>query len=110
MRGELARSRSLIERTVGIANESANPDLGLLADDAFAQQFFFEGDFKNASERSARVLALYDSSRHGRLAEVYSQEDAAQVCVGIDVIASWLLGFQDQSLARERLVREFRRS
>jgi DNA-binding winged helix-turn-helix (wHTH) protein/predicted ATPase len=105
-RGELARSRPLIERAVGMAKESANPDLGLLADDALAQQFFFEGDFKNASECSARVLALYDTARHGKLAEAYSQEDPAQICAGIDVIASWLLGFQDQSLACERLVRE----
>ena len=105
-RGELARSRPLIEQAVELVKESANPDLALLAEDALAQQFFFEGDFKNASERSARVLDLYDSARHGKLAKAYSQEDPAQVCAGIDVIASWLLGFQDQSLARERLVRE----
>ena len=105
-RGELARSRPLIEQAVGIAKESANPDLGLLADDALAQQFFFEGDFKNASERSARVLDLYDSARHSKFAQAYSQEDPAQICAGIDVIASLLLGDSDQSLARERLVHE----
>ncbi len=51
-------------------------------------------------------MALYDSARHSKLAQVYSQEDPAQICAGIDVIASLLLGDSDQSLARERLVHE----
>jgi predicted ATPase len=105
-RGELARSRPLIEQAVGLAKESDNPDLGLLADDALTQQFFFEGDFIHASEQAARVLAHYDSARHSKLAQAYSQEDPAQICAGMDVIASLLLGNPDQSLARERLVHE----
>ena len=105
-RGELARSRSLIEQAAELAKELHNPDLGLLADGMLAQQFIATGDFKNASEHSARGLAQYDSSRHGKLAQAYGQEDPAQSCAGIDVIASWVLGFSDRSQARERLVHE----
>jgi len=105
-RGELARSQSLIEQAAELAKELDNPDLGLLADDMLAQQFIATGDFKNASEHSARGLAQYDSSRHGKLAQAYGQEDPAQSCAGIDVIASWVLGFSDRSQARERLVHE----
>jgi len=105
-RGELAQSQSLIEQAAELAKELDNPDLGLLADDMLAQQFIATGDFKNASEHSARGLAQYDSSRHGKLAQAYGQEDPAQSCAGIDVIASWVLGFSDRSQARERLVHE----
>jgi len=105
-RGELARSRSLIEQAVGLAKETDNPDLDLLTGNALTQQFFFEGDFKNASEQAVKVFAHYDSARHSKLAQAYSQEDPAQVCAGIDVIASLLLGYSNQSLARERMVHE----
>ena len=97
---------SLIELAAELAKELDNPDLGLLADDMLAQQFIATGDFKNASEHSAKGLAQYDSSRHGKLAQAYGQEDPAQSCAGIDVIASWVLGFSDRSQARERLVHE----
>jgi len=105
-RDELAQSRPLIEQLVGLAKEADNPDLGLLADSLLAQQLLIEGDFKNARQQSARVFAHYDSTRHSKLAQTYGQEDPAQVCACIDVIASWLLGFPDQSLASEQLFHE----
>jgi tetratricopeptide (TPR) repeat protein len=105
-RGELAQSRRLIEQAVELANESDNPDLRLLADAVLAQHFWAMGDYKNASEQAARVLTHYDSARHSKFARTYSQEDPAQVCAGLDVVASLVLGNFSQSLARERLVHE----
>ena len=105
-RGDLEQSRRMVETVAGLAQQLDNPDLDLLVEDAFTQQYFFEGDFKNASERAARVLAHYDLNRHGKLALAYSQEDPAQMCAGIDAIATSAMGSSTRSLAREALVHE----
>jgi predicted ATPase len=104
--GETGKSLPLIEQAAELAKELDNPDLGLLTDAVLARQFIITGDFVNASEHSARVLAQHDSARLSRLAQDYGQGDPVQFCAGVDVVASWVLGFPERARARERKVRE----
>lgn len=105
-RGEAGKSLPLIEQAAELAKELDDPDLGLLTDAVLARQFIITGDFVNASKHSTRVLAKHDSARLSRLAHDYGQGDPVQFCAGVDVLASWALGFPERARARERKVRE----
>jgi adenylate cyclase len=100
-RGELSKSRALIEQAAALTHDLNDEGIDLMTDIAYAQQLLFEGAFAGALDQADSVVSRYDIERHATLASTYSQEDPGVTCAAIACLASWKLGYTEQ--ARDRL-------
>ena len=87
-RGQLSQSNTLINQVVDLAEKQDDLGLKIMAQDALAQQLFFEGNFKAALKNIQFVIDHYDFDQHRHLAKEYGLEDP---CVACRIIHAYIL-------------------
>lgn len=90
-RGDVEQSRALAEDLLMLAHQQDDSMPKLMGHRALGQALFLIGELGPARDHLSRSLELYDGSRHGSLAPIYSQTYLA--------VASVVLGDIDRGLA-----------
>ncbi|HXM95259.1 MAG TPA: protein kinase [Candidatus Dormibacteraeota bacterium] len=97
--GELPVARELAEQLLGVAQNSADSTLRLLAYRSLATTAFLQGEIVRCRELTEMGLALYDLRQHGSLGLRYGHDPG--VAHGLYAAwALWLLGYPEQALEK----------
>jgi class 3 adenylate cyclase/predicted ATPase len=97
--GELPAARELAEELLGLAQNSADSTLLLLATRSLATTVFLQGEIVRCRDLTEEGLALYDRLQHGSLGLRYGHDPG--VAHGLySAWALWLLGYPEQALLR----------
>ncbi len=99
VRGELITARELAEQLLGVAHNSADSTLLLLAYRSLATTAFLQGEIVRCMDLTKVGLALYDHRQHGCLGLRYGHDPG--VAHGLYMAWSlWLLGYPEQALKK----------
>jgi serine/threonine protein kinase/predicted ATPase len=97
--GELPTARELAEQLLGVAQNSADSTLLLLAYRSLATTAFLQGEIVRCRDLTEVGLALYDPRQHGSLGLRYGHDPG--VAHGLYAAWSlWLLGYPEQALKK----------
>ena len=101
VRGEYARSESLLEEAFAVLDDEAMPGLSVDSNELMACSLFHQGVFGRALETAERGLAAYDGVYENLMTAGFG-ESPGVACHVWAVHSLWFLGRDDEALARAR--------
>jgi predicted ATPase len=100
--GKLLAARELGEQLLGLAENTADPALLLVAHDVLADNLYYEGQFVAARAHAEQGTALYDRQQHHGLASLYGGYDPGVACLIFEAVSLWALGYPDRCSQKMR--------
>jgi predicted ATPase/DNA-binding winged helix-turn-helix (wHTH) protein len=97
VQGKLVAARELGEQLLGLAQNTADPALLLVAHDVLADNLCWEGQLVTAHAHAEQGTALYDRPQHHVLASLYGGYDPGVACLTYEAVSLWALGYPTHS-------------
>ena len=96
VRAKLGTARTLIERSLPLAQQTQNPVLLLEAYKFLGQILLFQGELLGSRHSFDQALTLYDPRQHRHHAFLYGQ-DPGGLCLTLLSAALWIAGYPEQA-------------
>lgn len=100
-RAELGTAQDLVRRLMALAKQSGESSLLVLAHEHLGILSYFEGRSSEALGDFEKAIALYDPSKHRRLAHLHG-EDLGVLARNWMAWTLWIAGYPDQAVERSR--------
>ena len=94
--GKLGASRELGEQLFGLAENTADPALLVVAHNVLADSLYWEGQFAAARSHAEQGMVLYDRQQHHALAALYGGYDPGVAYLSFEALSVWALGYPDR--------------
>ena len=95
--GRIAEALPWAQEMLDIAKASGDPDLLITGHNFSCTFYLWIGNLTKALEHGDKVLALYDSERHGHLVDILNHDLKTGVGTNASV-ATWMLGHPDRAV------------
>ena len=99
-RTEFPRAHGWLAELEVVAGEHQNSDLPLVYDMSAGCQYFWEADYPQALAHTDRLRAVYDRTRHARIARLTNHDPLVFSQHWAGSLADWISGRPDRSVER----------